>query len=182
MANIPTLFIDNFEDFAPLTLSDDERRVLFSLRSMSDQRKIEYGRARTTDGFSDAFTDNDANRVKVPGTLFDQGVTDLYHSHTNDSPFSSDDMRLFCRRHLRSLAVVTANNDVFVLRVGDGFVPDEEELDEFMQSVWAEATFSVMKYDEWSEWTGNERLYVTIREQMYLTARNFGWTIEGGKL
>ncbi|MBQ9611530.1 MAG: hypothetical protein IJV14_02930 [Lachnospiraceae bacterium] len=181
-SQIPEEYVGNYDDFAEITLDQQERDQLSRLRELSDESGFEYGSVVFGSNNPEPFTSNSDQHVVVPEEYADQPGLRIFHAHTNDTPFSGKDFEWLTRENVEKISVIAGNGDVFVSYIGYGYRPDLEEYKEVLKEVMAEANMAVMDYPGFSEWSFEQRTYMAIREQAYLVARRFGWTLEGGRL
>lgn len=181
-SQVPAEYIDNYDDFSELTLSQQERGVLEELHTLSVDSGYEYGAVIYDSGNSKPFTSEYESRVDVPKEYADKPGLKIYHAHTNETPFSGKDFEWLTRENVEKVCVISRNGDAFVSYIGNGYRPDINEYREALQEIMADANMSVMGYPGFLGWTYEQRTYMAIREQAYLIARRFGWTLEGGKL
>lgn len=181
-SQVPEEYVGNFDDFSEITLDQQERSQLAKLRELSDESGFEYGAVFLDIGNSEPFTSESDRHVEVPAEYVDQPGLRIFHAHTNDTLLSGKDFEWLTRKNVEKIAVIAGNGDVFVSYVGDGYRPDISEYKEVLEEVMAEANMAVMDYPGFSGWSYEQRTYMAIREQAYLVARRFGWTLEGGRL
>lgn len=179
---IPERYKDDFTDFEPLQLEPEERTVLENLHKYAAESGFEYGQARTEKGFSTAFTSGERNEVGIPIEFRDAKQIDLYHSHTNVTPLSAQDFGLLTRENVNSVFVVTANGDVFSVKIGDGWRPTRKDFDAVVEWLRRDVDMNMVNWPDYDIWTPAELNYMSIREQAYRIATYFKWHLEGGKL
>ena len=80
------------------------------------------------------------------------------------------------------MGVATRNSDAFIVEVGNGYRPSKEVFQELQDIIIEHADQNVKNMPEFWNITSEERNYCFIREKAYCTAREFDWTIRGGKL
>ncbi len=174
----------NFDDVSELNISSRERQILSDLRSASDKNGYEYGTILNEKGESlGLITSNEHNSVRLPiDEAIKTGNVRIYHSHTNDTPLSSEDLFKLTEEKVESVAVTTANGDVFIVKRGNGYIPSKTEFDEFEKEAYNTSMEYAMNYPDFREMSSSEANYVAIREQFGLIVRHFEWSAEGGKL
>jgi len=183
---IPKSLVGNFDDFSPLSISNDDIGVLKELSNLSTGNDYEYGEILFPGGHTEPFTSGMHDKVEIPLDTVDGNGLRLYHSHTNITPLSSDDFGFLCNERVDEIACIANNEDVFVARIGDGWRPTQEEYLEYLGQIRTEVDEDILSnpegyglnYDSSPE----ERNYVGIREQAYRIARAFGWQIEAGNI
>lgn len=183
---IPESLAGNFDDFSPLSISNDDIGILKELANLSTDKNYEYGEILYPGGHTEPFTSEKYDKVAIPLDTVDGNGLRLYHSHTNITPLSSDDFGFLCNERVDEIACIANNKDVFVARIGDGWRPTEEEYLETLTQIRTEVDSDILlnpegyglNYDS----SPQERNYVGIREQAYRIARAFGWQLEAGNV
>ena len=168
-------------DFHPLTLSEEEISVLRKLHALSRETGYEY--LTVYDGnFSEPFTSRKRNEVSVPKTAKGKQVK-LYHSHTNNTSFSSKDLKLLLNEDIISISVITNDGKIFhAYRGSVGILPTTDDYIEFVSSIEYDVTEYLCELDERVTWTEEDVLCVSILERNLRISRYYEWTIEGGTL
>ena len=149
---------------------------------MSKQTGAEHGCAVIKGEISEPFTSNETGRVHVPEEYSSAEHVKLYHSHTNSTPPSRDDLRWLTRENVDEIGVTALNGDVFIVSRGDGELVSTEVFDQESARIARNVNLELMEYDDFFEWTLTQRNYMGIREQFFQICREFGWTMKGGKL
>lgn len=181
--SIPKSYVRNYQDFEKLSLSKDEKQLLSDLLSLSQESGFEYGQIVYKGGKTKPFTDRNPTRVTFPKSVYKEEELCFFHAHTNITTLSMKDLSVLTHPGVNSVAVVSANGDVFVARIGNGVRPEEEAFSDKAQADFrAMIDINIMDWPEFFSWTPAERSYMAIRETMYQLARKYGWTLEGGKL
>ena len=183
---IPESLVGNFNDFSPLSISNEDIGTLKELANLSRENNYEYGEILFLGGHTEPFTSEMYDKVAISLDNVDGNGLRLYHSHTNITPLSSDDFGFLCNERVDEIACIANNEDVFVARIGDGWRPTQEEYLEYLGQIRTEVDEDILSnpegyglnYDSSPE----ERNYVGIREQAYRIARAFGWQIEAGNI
>ena len=182
-ARIPADVEGDFSDFPELTISEKERTAFSELFKNTQITRLEHGcviQANGTIRFTDAGL---PGKVKITISEDDGMGISIFHSHTNDTPFSGFDFIRFADKRVDAIGVVTNNGDVFVAYIRDGFRPPiGQEFEDIVAMLAKEADIAVMRDPRFYEWTYEEKSYMTIREKAFLIARYFGWEIQAGKL
>ncbi len=177
----PKAFDGDFSDFEELSLTKAEETTFRELVNSSKSSGVEYGAIIQAGETGELITSNDANGVRFDKSKLKPG-SHLLHSHTNGSPLSIQDLSLLLDERVESIGNISYNGDVFRVSAGYGVRPTVEEYMSIKEEVSRQATTDIMEHPDFYDWTIEERNYMAIREQMYLLARRFGWTIEGGRL
>lgn len=66
--------------------------------------------------------------------------------------------------------------------VGDGEMPSLDVFDSVVTDIANTVNRDLIQDPNFFEWSIEERNYMAIREQAYRIAREFGWTLEGGRI
>lgn len=83
---------------------------------------------------------------------------------------------------MKKTVVIGYNGDAYCAYVGSGWKPSVDEFSQDLMRIAAEADEAVMSNPDFFSWDYDERIYMAVKEQAYLIARNDGWTIEGGRM
>lgn len=182
LAKIPDSMEGNFNDFHELYLSKEDYNSFKVLHEKSLETGYEHGQVILQNGEVLERCSNMQNRVDMAYSHLNETGLKLYHSHTNDTIPSKEDLKTLLDPKVAVIGNVTRNGDVYRAYVGNGWVPSKEEFDSFVKSIYHEVNLTIREIPEFEGWTLEERNYMIFREQSYRIARNFEWTIEGGKL
>ena len=178
---IPKEYLHNYEECNPLEITEEEKTVLDGLRSLADQTGYEYGRAIVDSIPEEPFTNELPDKVHVPEKyLGSEKTVLLYHSHTLDTTLSSSDLKLLVHENVDKVVVITRNNDIFSVEVGDGYRPLDDEFDEIENEIYKMAMENISDNPSFNAWTPEEKWYAFLREKAFILANRFGWTLRGG--
>lgn len=83
---------------------------------------------------------------------------------------------------MKKIGVIGYNGDAYFAYVGSGWKPTADEFSQDLMRIATEADEAVMSNPDFFSWDYDERIYMAVKEQAYLIARNYGWTIEGGRI
>ena len=180
--SIPEQYNGDFSDFAPLALSEAESSVLAELNSLAVKTGHEYGAVFTGGKASEVFTSELRDRIHIPKEAIQSGKAGIYHSHTNCSPFSVKDLSWLLDENVETIAVISSNGDVYTATVGAGYIVSAEEFAAEAGAIQDGVDMELMLRPEFFDWSVEERKYMAIRETMYQIARQYGWTVRGGRL
>lgn len=180
-AKVPEYLDNDFSDYEPLDLTSKEEQALKDLRSLSDRTGFEYGVIINGEQSSEPFTSSLHGAVRIPEEDLLPGAK-VFHSHTNSTPLSRKDLGWLCNTFVDEVGVVGYNNDVYLVSVGYGYRPTTDEFDEAIDKIWGQSHIDILDYPEVETLTEDEREYVALREVLYRTVREFGWTVKGGRL
>ena len=174
--------MDDFSDYEPLAMTDIEESALLELNELSKQTGKEYGCVIIEGIRSSAFSNNFSDKVRIPAEYLKKERIKLYHSHTNSTPPSRDDLKFLTNPHIEEIGVITIDGAVYIISRGNGELVSEEEFMQKAERIAYQTDFDLIKYDEFFSWTVTQRNYMGIREQFYQICRKFGWTMKGGKI
>lgn len=180
--SIPKQFINNFDDFEKLELTHEEKSILVELNKKALDTGYEYGQAIINNTATKVFTSKAKNYVDIPEDFLQQDNIWFYHAHTNVTLPSSKDLELLCRNNVNGVCVIASNGDVFSVTIGNGYRPSKEEFTDAMKYIQMDVDSSILDREEAELWSPEERTYAAIREQAYRIAREFGWSLKGGRL
>ena len=180
--SIPASVKGIFEDFRELTISEEEKKELISIRDLSESTGYEYAAVRLSDGTVDRKTSYLPDKVYINITSDDGSGIQILHSHTNVTPLSGNDFKFLCNEQVDSIGNIAINGDTYICRVGNGIRPTEEELNEDKKRIAKEVDSDILEMTIENGWTPEEATYMAIREQAYRIARYYEWELEGGHL
>ena len=172
----------NFEGYDALTLNAGEYEILMTLHRFSEVYKVEYGVAARDTWVSDYFTDHLSNSVHIPKEILAMNDVSLYHSHTNETLLSVQDLRLLLNPRISKIAVITPDCNICAASVKTGYRPDETEFTCISNRIQAEAGMELFDRFSFDGLSILERNALAINECAYRIARYFEWKIEGGGL
>ena len=172
----------DFEGYDALTLSEEEKELLKTLRRLSDTHKVEYGIAAKGSWISSYFTDHSPNSVHIPEEIRSLDGVSLYHSHTNETLLSVQDLKLLLKPRISRIVVISSDNSVCAAFVGNGYRPDEETFQNIAYQIYMETGVASFDNPAFEKLSIRERNTWAINERSYRLARYFEWTIEGGRL
>lgn len=183
MSKLTDYYASNtFEGFDELSISTEEIVVLKTLNNLSYKNGYEYGASYNTNGFNEPFTSKEKNKVAIPNDVYIGEEIRLYHSHTNNTSFSREDLSLLLNPKIAKIVVITPLGAVFSVMRGNGLLPRREEFEEFTETIAAEVNIELMDRPGFYDWSETVRNNEAIKEQAFQIARNFNWIIEGGML
>lgn len=171
----------DFEDYLPLEPSEEVRDAMLELQRLAAKTDYEYGRSCCDGMWNTPHTDKDHNMVKV---IFDPQANhvELYHSHTDESPPSSVDLRAFLNENVDRIGIASTNGDGWIIEIGNGIRPTKEEMDEAINLCYNQAIEIIRSDPHYDGWSYEERSYMLVRERMRLTTNYFEWDVYGGRL
>ena len=94
-------------------------------------------------------------------------------------------MEQLFRSEVEEIGVICKNEDVFLLSVGNGYLPPFNEFqqlekdEDFRKEIVADV---ISMYPDIYFLGINENSYLFHRELVYRIIRMFGWTVKGGKI
>ena len=172
----------DFEGYDALTLGTEEKELLKTLRRLSDAHKVEYGVAAKDSWISPYFTDHSPNSVHIPEEILSLDGVSLYHSHTNETILSAQDLRLLLNPQISKIAVITPNCNICVASAESGYRPEENEFTCISNRIQVEVGTELLDRLLFEDISIKERNALAINECAYRIARYFKWKIEGGGL
>lgn len=181
-AKPPEEYSHNYDDFNQLTISDEEREKLSELHRLSRESGYEYGVIIENGVEHEPETSYNPDRVRVSLESISNEHAYVLHSHTGNTPPSAIDLEKLVNERIDKIEVVTDNEDVFAVFIGDGWRPTLDEFKEVEIGIRADTDNDMVEQAMNRGWTPEELTYMCIREQLYRTCIRFGWTVEGGPL
>lgn len=182
-AKIPDFLKGNYDDFEELALSKEEHDVMRKLHSLSRDNSKEYAVISINGVLGNPYSSNIYDRVEIDfSSVTKNDHVKVFHSHTDDSPFSRKDFRLLLRPQVDEIGVVTANGDIFSTSIGSGYRPTIDEFEEIVDRIYSEVNNEIVLTEEFADSTIEERNYLATRETAYRIARHFGFTYRGGAM
>ena len=181
--SIPEQLKNDFLDFEPLDISEHKKEQYLILNNLSKENGFEYAQLLFDSKDSEIYTSYDPNTVGVNlSILGESDRVSIIHSHTNVTPLSSKDFEFLLNEKVDSIGNITINGDVFEASVGYGYIPTLDEYNEAVDRIRHEVIEDLIYRDDFVEMSPSERNYVTIREETYRIAREFGWSLKGGRI
>lgn len=179
----PASMIGDYRDFSPLSLSKAEKASLLDLRDRAAQTHCEHAQILVDDVPGDVVTSGLYGTVRIPTeSIPDKGHVTVFHSHTNDTPLSAQDFSFLTNERIDKVGCIAHNGDVFIASIGDGWRPTRNEYLEDLTGLRDLANENITSAPDFESWELSERNYAAVREQAYLTARRYQWTLEGGRI
>ena len=183
----PAQYVDNFDEFQPLALTQQERAVLKDLQNETRITGHEYG-AAIIDGQVYKFTSNQPYRVSVPPNVQmrinlapDRSVS-VMHSYPSENLPSRADFAQLTNGSIGKMSVVCYNNDAYSVHVGDGKTPTRAEYQRQSMIIDTEVRTNASYIPGFINMTLEEQNYALTRETANQIAHYYNWTMEGGKL
>ena len=171
-----------FEGYETLSMSEMERDIFQKLYDMTAKDKIEYGCAAYGNVHSDFFTSHQADFVEIPSEVLTHPGVSLYHSHTNDTLFSSQDLLLLLHKHIVQIGVISSCGHIAMASIQDGLIVDREEFHRVSSEIRLEIDVGLLNESDFWELDLEQRNFRAINEHCYRIARHFHWTLKGGTL
>lgn len=181
IASPPKEYDGNFDDFQELNLSKAEVSAFSSLWNSSKESGHEYGVIIENGVVGKLFTSGKQNAVEIKISDSSEHIT-LLHSHTNATPPSAADFSKLLKPNVDKIGVVGYNGDTYVAYIGYGERPSIDEFNSIVMDIAQDVNISIVNDPSFFEWSLSERNYMAIREQAYRISREFGWTLEGGRI
>lgn len=175
---IPDKYIDYFEGFDKLSLSDEEMEILIKLREFSTKHNKEAIYVSYKGGNTGICSSNEYSKVAIPININEKENIKIYHSHTDISALSSTDLLKLCNENVELISNITCNGYVYVIRPDSSYRPTEEEMKVKIYNIKTEIGQEIM-YDIINP---SEKDYIRILETMFRVARFYKWIMEGGKI
>lgn len=179
--SIPAEVDGNFDDFAALSITENEAKELRALRELSQNSAYEYATVIYSDHIEQGKTSGLSDKVQIEISAEDGNGIKLFHSHTNVTPLSQEDFSFLCNSQVDEIGNIAINGDIFICRVGTGVRPTKEEFYDETDIIASEVDIDIQSHPMFEQWTPEERNYMAIREQAYRIARHYEWELEGGR-
>lgn len=181
IASPPKAYDGNFDDFQELNLSKAEVSAFSSLWNSSKESGYEYGVIIENGVAGELFTSGKQNGIDFNSDWIGKN-SELLHSHTNATPPSAKDFKCLIEHDIDKIGVIGYNGDAYMAYIGDGERPSIEVFDSVVVDIAREVNRDMMSDPDFFNWSISERNYMAIREQAYRISREFGWTLEGGRI
>lgn len=180
--SIPEKYINNYDDFERLNLSNKEVEIYRTLNKLSLKHGKEAIKITYKDGETDFIISNKTNRVDIPIEINDKEEICIYHSHTNITPLSRRDIVKLFYRNIKKIGCITINGDIFEIEIGNGYIPDNyEEFDLKINSIYNEVGIEISSNSSINN-INSDNSYLLIRETMYRISRYYKLTLKGGNI
>ena len=180
--SIPKKYINNYDDFDKLSLSEIEKKSYKDLNNSSLENDNEAIQVFYENGNTEIIISPEHDKVQIPNDVIDKKHLKIYHSHTDISPLSRADMMKMHMKNVDKIGCITINGDIFEIEIGDGYRPDDyDEFDITVNKIYNEIGSEIVMNPD-LEMNETENSYYLIRETMYRVSRYYGWTIKGGNI
>lgn len=177
----PLSIVGDFEDFKPLDLTEEDKKILLELNRLAKLNNYEYGYATYKGGNTEPQTDEKYGDIIIRYPHGSKEIK-LFHSHTDESTLSIVDLSALINPDVEKTHLMSINGDVWTASVGQGIRPTKEEFTEARWICYDGLEQAVMEHPDYSNWTYEERYYMLVRENMLRIGRYFEWDIAGGRL
>ena len=179
----PLLYEKDFTDCDLLDLTVFQKEIFIKPLNMTEATGYEYVEYVYKNRKTIIRTSNEHGRVLLNDSLINENAVKLFHSHSSDSPFSLPDIKqLLFRQIVDEIGVVCKNKDVFLLSVGNGYLPEYEDFVRFVKDIKQDILNTVSQIEGFDKMSMVERQYMFIKERLFRIVREYGWTYKGGKL
>ena len=178
----PDYLIGDYSDYLPLELNEQEKEALLSLNQKSVDTDYEYGIVLFDGGKTDYYHNELHDKVYIPVSDIDEKGLKVYHSHTNDTPPSAQDFTPLVQEKVDQIGVISINGDAWIVKVGYGYRPTKEELEETVDKLTQEVNKDIFMDPRSSEWTLEETNYMATRETFFRIIRQFEWEAYAGDI
>ena len=182
VVNIPEQYRGVFDDYDDLVLTESEKAVFEELYKRTHADGSEYGAVIVNVEASELFSSGEANRVYIDENMLHTSGTKIYHSHTNETPPSIQDLKYLTHPNVDEIGVISSNGDVYIVSVGFGEKINTRVFNQDAKKVYNDVNIEMVSNPDFFEWSIGERNYRAIREQFYRISRLYGWTMKGGRL
>ncbi len=176
----PEYLKDDYMDFESLELEKEKIEAFRKLHKLTEETGWEHAVIIDDGGIGEIFTSEKRNAVKFDTSKLNKNTT-ILHSHTNDSLLSAQDLSLLLNPNIVEIGNITKGKDVFLCSVGSGIIPSCEEFNRANKIIEKEINIDIMDEVARRGLNPKETNYLAIREQAYRIAREFKWTLRGGK-
>ena len=106
----------------------------------------------------------------------------MLHSHTNATPPSASDFSKLLKQNVDRIGAIGYNGDAYIAYIGYGERAGIEEFNSIGKYIAQDVDITIANAPGFFEWSFSERNYMAIREKAYRFSRQFGWTLEGGRM
>lgn len=173
---------DDFSEFHSLNISHDQIKQFNSIRKLSDENGYEYGVGYLNGKWEEPFTSENIGNVTIPKKYFDNIDSVVFHSHTNATMFSAEDIGFLVTNKIQKIGVITSNKDVFIARKQYDFQVEIDEFKDIRKNISNEVNKILLSNQDFYSWTPNQAKYMAVRIQSLLLAKEFDLILEGGRI
>lgn len=179
---IPAYLTGDYSDYLPLQLTNQDIETFRSLHVLSSENIFEYGRIMYENGETNIMTNHMKNMVRLPVEEIDHTNLRVYHSHTNDTPPSSQDFFPLTLLKVSQIGVIARNGDIWIVKPGSGYRPSVNELKDTIHLIKEEVDTNTILSMNSIGFTTGELNYISIRECFFRISREFKWDVYGGSI
>lgn len=180
--SIPKKYLNNYDDFDKLSLSNLEKKVYLNLNNLSLRNDKEAIQVFYEGGNTEIILSVEHDKVMIPKEISDKEHIRIYHSHTDISPMSRTDMLKMYIKNVEKIGCVSINGDIFEIEISNGYKPNNYyEFDRNISKIYNEIGSEIVMNPD-NGMTDSENSYYLIRETMYRVSRYYKWTIKGGNI
>lgn len=123
--SIPEKYINNYDDFERLDLSNKVIEIYKTLNKISLDVNKEVIKVLYKDGESDYIISELPDKVYIPKYVKCMKDLCIYHSHTYVTRLSRRDMIKLHDKNIKKIGCITSNGDIFEIEIGNGYIPDD---------------------------------------------------------
>lgn len=182
---IPAEYDGDFSDYNELDLEPEEEQAFKELHKLTERNDCEYAVIFYDDTSTEIITSNEYDHVYVKGlkdSITNAHGLKIYHSHTNVTPLSQADLRQLCNMNVATVGCIALNGDTYVVSIGYGWRPTEEEYSTITNSIRQEVDREISERALDEGWSFEEARYMAVKEQCYRIIRAFDWECKGGRI
>jgi len=191
---IPDNYMDKFDDFDTLSLTDEEEVVVKELISRTRKTDHEHGAVMDSvaavmdeTGYVEYFTSNEPNEVRIPGYISpmlddESNSFTVFHSHPNNTLFSTHDFYQLMRLGVVKIGVVCKNGNVYTVQQGDDELPKVDEYEHKAKVIGKAIEVDFNNLESYLNLSIPEQTYVFIYEKAFRITREYKWLARGGKI
>lgn len=172
----------DYSDYLPLELSSEEKEELLAINKKAIETDYEYGIVLFDGGKTEYFHNDLHDKVYIPVSSIDEKELKVYHSHTNDTPPSTQDFVPLLETKVNQIGVISRNGDTWIVKVGYGIRPTKEEFTVITNKIVEEVNADILLDPRAVEWSLEETNYMATRETFYRVVREFEWEAFGGDI
>lgn len=171
---------NDFSEFKPLELTLNETEALSTLKRFSGESGYEYGIIIDKNGdISDPFTSKLADKVGFDLGQYGDGLS-LLHSHTNETPPSTEDFAKFVNAKVDRIMSVAVNGDSYSVSINGGIRPSKEEFSTVSKQISDDVDELIFKSGIYDNYSIEEKNYLATRETAFRLSNYFEWDMSGG--
>ena len=179
----PSSMNGDYYGFQEIDISEERLNDLLELNKFSKQSDYEYGKMVYPGSNENPFTDKKHNSITFDLRGITSNHIELYHSHTDESTPSIEDLHAFIDTRIDKIGIISINGDAWIVDGSVGFRPGNDKEFSDIAKMYRQSAYDMIVNDpSFYSWTYEERYYMLVREQFRMIANHYEWDVMGGNV